>query len=99
MPFSFSECLYTHFGTAYMGSVSRTKSGKACQRWSSQTPHDHDHTSDTEYPDSSVSEAANYCRNPSGVRDLGVWCYTTDPSTEWEYCVVPYCGETVHTGH
>ena len=22
----------------------------------------------------------------------GVWCYTMDPSTRWEYCDVQYCG-------
>jgi len=23
----------------------------------------------------------------------GVWCYTTDPSTEWDNCEVPDCGQ------
>lgn len=28
----------------------------------------------------------NFCRNPDG--SAGLWCYTTDPRTRWEYCGV-----------
>lgn len=26
----------------------------------------------------------NYCRNPDG--DSTIWCYTTDPNQQWDYC-------------
>ena len=36
-------------------------------------------------------EAENYCRNPDGDDDEGLWCYTIDPASRWEYCDVPVC--------
>ena len=39
--------------------------------------------------DSSLSDAANYCRNPEG--EQGPWCYTTDPDKLWEFCDVQQC--------
>ena len=33
----------------------------------------------------------NYCRNPDSKVKRKVWCYTTDPQGEWEYCDVPTC--------
>jgi len=44
------------------------------------------------FPDESVNDASNYCRNPDSDYDEGVWCYTTDPATRWERCDVPACG-------
>ena len=54
-------------------------SGRTCQHWSRQSPHDHDKDQVGDH---------NYCRNPDGSG--GVWCYTTDPDFRWEYCQVPY---------
>jgi integrin beta 3 len=82
-------CKLTDPGTEYVGSVSVTKSGKTCQRWSSQSPHSHHMTADM-FPDKSIDSAANYCRNPDN-EDEGVWCYTTDPNKRWEFCDVPKC--------
>ncbi|XP_035662036.1 uncharacterized protein LOC118406227 isoform X2 [Branchiostoma floridae] len=77
-------------GVSYRGTVAVTETGRTCQRWDSQYPHDHDYTT-ADYPSSGLEE--NYCRNPGG--DAGVWCYTTDPSTRWEYCDVhvPVCAQ------
>jgi len=58
-----------------------TISGKKCQKWSSQEPHKPSHT-----PIDGADH--NYCRNPSKAKG-GLWCYTTDPKTEWEYCAQP----------
>merc|ERR1712096_214726 len=33
----------------------------------------------------------NYCRNPQTDLKTKVWCYTTDPEVEWEFCPVPIC--------
>merc|ERR1711917_73156 len=34
----------------------------------------------------------NYCRNPYGGAEGGPWCYTTDKSERWEYCLKPCTG-------
>ena len=49
--------------------------------------------SDTEFPDQSVSEAANYCRNPNNTRDGGPWCYTERSDVNSGYCDIPYCSQ------
>jgi len=47
------------------------------------------------YPDGSVNDASNYCRNPDNNYDGGLWCYTTDPDKRWESCDVPSCGQSL----
>nr|XP_055041438.1 apolipoprotein(a)-like isoform X2 [Misgurnus anguillicaudatus] len=74
-------------GDSYRGTISVTKSGKTCQKWTSRTPHNHDRTPEN-YPCKDLEE--NYCRNPDG--SSAPWCYTTDPQTRWQYCNVPNCG-------
>jgi len=86
------DCNPTKDGRQYTGHTSVTESGKQCQAWASQSPHSHSYTQDSMYPDGSVTDASNYCRNPSGY-DEGLWCYTTDPKTRWEKCNVPPCGQ------
>ena len=56
------------------------------------SPHQHEAYRDEQFPDASVRDARNYCRNPGGQREGGVWCYTTSYNKEWEYCDVPRCG-------
>ena len=48
----------------YRGTISVTEEGYKCQRWDSQTPHEHDFGSE-EY---STQLQENYCRNPDGDR-------------------------------
>ena len=72
----------------YRGDVSVTRSGIACQSWSSQCPHRHWRTPET-YPE--LAETSNSCRNPGGQGPEGPWCYTTDPNVRWEYCDVAKC--------
>ncbi|XP_066292607.1 uncharacterized protein [Branchiostoma lanceolatum] len=81
------ESCQVGYGTSYRGTASATVEGTTCQRWDSQTPHDHYYTP-TEDPLAGLEQ--NYCRNPGG--EPGVWCYTTDPSTRWDFCDVPICG-------
>ncbi|XP_028996570.1 plasminogen-like [Betta splendens] len=73
-------------GKAYRGTIAETRSGKTCQRWSDQAPHQHERTLEN-YPHSDLE--SNYCRNPDGSD--APWCYTTDPCTRWEYCHVSDC--------
>lgn len=75
------ECKRSKSGYEYTGKVSVTKSGKTCQAWNSQTPHNHGFTSLQE----------NYCRTIDN--EPAPWCYTMDPSKRWELCNIPYCGK------
>ena len=72
-------CLPTD-GIPYAGNASTTENGHTCQMWSEDTPHNSSHPEVGEH---------NYCRSPDG--DKKVWCYTTDPGKQREYCNVPSC--------
>ncbi|ACO69960.1 predicted protein, partial [Micromonas commoda] len=63
----------------YRGCQTKTRSGRTCQNWDSQTPHHH-----TRRNEAKGSAGNNYCRNPDG--EPTIWCYTTDPNKRWEYC-------------
>ena len=76
----------TNKGETYHGNHSTTESGTICQQWSSQAPHIHPITPLFRR----YLEGHNYCRNPEG-RGSRPWCYTTNPSTRWEYCGIPVC--------
>eukprot|EP00058_Branchiostoma_floridae_P010803 XP_002596291.1 hypothetical protein BRAFLDRAFT_82105 [Branchiostoma floridae] len=76
-------------GVSYRGTFSVTETGKTCQRWDSQTPHDHSRTPEN-YPSSGL-EQTSACRNPDG--EPRVWCYTTDPGTRWDWCDAPSCAQ------
>ncbi|XP_053381483.1 uncharacterized protein LOC123557124 isoform X2 [Mercenaria mercenaria] len=68
----------------YTGSLDRTLMGYVCQRWDEQKPHNHSYTNDEQYPDKTVSDAENHCRDPS---ETGmIWCYTESPYLRWDYC-------------
>ncbi|XP_071405510.1 plasminogen-like isoform X2 [Pithys albifrons albifrons] len=81
------EC-YQGKGQSYRGTTSITASGKKCQAWNSMFPHRHEKTPDR-FPDADLRE--NYCRNPDN--DNSPWCFTTDPSTLWEYCNLKRCDD------
>jgi len=66
-------------GEDYRGCQSHTKSGRECQKWSSQYPHKHDVSGGY-----AGTGDHNMCRNPLGKGNI--WCYTKDPKEEWEYC-------------
>ena len=71
-------------GASYLGRVNVTASGRTCQVWAAQQPHEHPYTDVGDH---------NYCRDPYGD-PYGVWCYTTDPDKQWEYCDVKRCDPT-----
>ena len=76
-----------------MGHKAVTVNNRTCQVWTSNSPHSHRMHDANMYPDSTVAEAQNYCRNPNNS-PVGLWCYTTDPAVRWERCNVPLCGES-----
>ena len=79
-------------GFFYNGVESQTSSGKTCQHWTETSPHNPNAASKNpaNFPDDSIADASNYCRNPDST-SAGPWCYTTDPGTRWQYCDVPLC--------
>ncbi|XP_063954844.1 deleted in malignant brain tumors 1 protein-like isoform X2 [Lytechinus pictus] len=78
-------CMQDPSAVTYRGNVSHTVSGRACQQWSLQAPHEHTRTPE-EYPSSGLGDH-NYCRNVAGSA-FTAWCYTTDPDKRWEYCPI-----------
>uniref|UniRef100_A0A8C5LGD4 Plasminogen n=1 Tax=Jaculus jaculus TaxID=51337 RepID=A0A8C5LGD4_JACJA len=79
------ECMHCS-GENYVGKISTTKSGLACQAWDSQSPHTHGYIP-SKFPSKNLK--MNYCRNPDG--EPQPWCFTTDPNKRWEYCDIPRC--------
>ena len=69
-------------GSGYRGKQNKTRSGKTCQNWNSQSPQKHKNTPENK-PNSGLGDH-NFCRNPDGTETI--WCYTTDPETRWELC-------------
>ena len=88
-----ADCRPTYLGTTYKGTRSRTVSGHICHRWDATTPYSHGFTAE-DFPDDSLSDANNYCRNPDGDPD-GPWCYTIDPDIGRETCGIQLC---IHLG-
>lgn len=68
-----NECFTDPIGLDYRGTVAQTKSGRTCQKWTSQTPRQHTRTPKN-YPDAGLGDH-NYCRNPDETEG-GAWCYT-----------------------
>ncbi|CAH1786987.1 unnamed protein product, partial [Owenia fusiformis] len=84
------ECKHSKLGSKYVGTIHSTVKGVPCQRWDSQSPHQHDRIDASKFPDATLGDAANYCRNPDGEPG-GLWCYTSDPGQRWDYCDIPHC--------
>jgi len=88
------DCSQTKAGHDYLGTIHVTKSGKQCQMWSSNSPHQVKSSyTDDKFSDGSREAAINYCRNPDSSW-TGLWCYTTDPAKEWEECDIPLCSKS-----
>lgn len=59
---SLETCRVNKAGIGYLGNMAKTTKGYICQRWDSQSPHAHNYTDGSLFPDGSLAEAANYCR-------------------------------------
>ena len=88
----YADCSRSPQGREYMGHKAVTVNNRTCQAWTANSPHAHGMHNDNMFPESTVEDAQNYCRNPDNYAS-GVWCYTTDPAVRWELCGVPLCGE------
>ena len=72
--------------TTYRGVLNTTTTGRTCQRWDSQFPHDHSYGPESKECRGTVDN--NYCRTNGEDRP---WCYTTDENVRWEFCDLPVC--------
>ncbi|XP_062591443.1 plasminogen-like [Saccostrea cucullata] len=68
-------------GVLYRGTKNVTITGRVCQKWVNQNPHEHN------YDVFSLAQE-NYCRNFDREEP---WCYTSDPDVRWELCDVKVC--------
>ena len=78
-------------GRYYQGRTNFTKSGIACQNWSSQKPHAHNRPPFV-FPE--IFNSENYCRNAGGEEPVP-WCYTLNPKIRWEHCDIPFCSKSL----
>ena len=80
-------CKTSSLGKYYMGNTSTTKTGRQCIPWSEVLDERH---SDYRFPDDTIRDLSNHCRNPDR-KILGPWCYYSTDMDDWEYCDVPLC--------
>jgi hypothetical protein len=81
------DCKLDIKGHTYAGNIMNTVTGRTCQRWNSQSPHQHNQQA-ANFPERHLGDAGSYCRNPDN-KPGGPWCYTTEPV--WEYCNISLC--------
>ena len=86
------DCRLSRLAFKYTGTVSIARDGSTCQSWSSVTPNIHFYTSDSYFPDESLADAGNHCRNPDPLSNAAEepWCFTLG-SERWLFCDVPVC--------
>lgn len=82
------EC-FKETSIKYDGLISTTFEGRSCQRWDSQYPHKHTRNNISNFPESSLSDVANFCRDPD--HEGMPWCYTNDPDVRWQFCGITKC--------
>ena len=83
-------CIRDSLGSDYVGTISSTMTERECQRWDDQAPHQHDFTDPSMYPDASIPDAENFCRNLDDDPN-GPWCFTNDPNVRRQTCNIPIC--------
>nr|XP_012626756.1 hepatocyte growth factor-like protein isoform X3 [Microcebus murinus] len=88
-----ATCIWCN-GEDYRGAVDHTESGRECQRWDLQRPHQHPFEPG-KFLDQGLDD--NYCRNPDGSERP--WCYTMDPQIKREFCDLPRCGSEAQPRH
>ena len=74
----------------YMGKVNVTSSGHNCISWSEVGYEELGRGHPYVFPDESIHNISNWCRNPTADPG-GPWCYYS--GEDWDYCDIPYCGK------
>ncbi|KAK6185973.1 hypothetical protein SNE40_008097 [Patella caerulea] len=82
------ECLRSEKGQEYNGFQHHTLSGKTCASW--DIPGNIWFKKLDFFPDATLADARNYCRNPKGMHTRP-WCFTSGDAKSWEYCPVVSC--------
>ena len=90
-PGAYPECKVDRKGLEYHGTLDFTWSSRSCMHWVITIYDDPE-----AFPDDSVDQAFNYCRNPTNF-NLGPWCIV-DTRGNWEYCMIPICSQPPETG-
>ena len=93
-----NSCVQIDFLPNYNGTINTTLNGMTCQRWDAQSPHKHQYTDPGLFPETTLEDAANYCRTPDGS-DLP-WCFTTSPEVRSQVCDLDskLCGGGITSG-
>ncbi|KAL4096525.1 hypothetical protein QTP88_021464 [Uroleucon formosanum] len=80
-----TKCSVAGIATDYLGKLNKTMSNRTCLKWAHHTGEGY------AFPDKSVSEASNYCRNPTR-EPTGAWCRVSG-TAETDSCDVPECSD------
>ena len=63
---------YVGKGLTYQGHISKTENDRECQFWTDFEPHSHEYNNANAFPDETMADAANYCRNQMATQAHGV---------------------------
>jgi len=92
------ECKDTEKGWEYKGKIRFTQKRVKCLNWEDASRNLD--IKDDDFPERSVVDAKNYCRNPGRRQAKGPYCYTSLSKDAWDYCDVPFCSKPNHClGH
>ena len=83
------DCLVTEIGQEYAGDLAVTFTRATCVKWSDVLSSSSSLNDGNLFPDASVADAENFCRNPD-KKGSGPWCYTS-LSGDWESCGIIMC--------
>lgn len=90
----YPDCKTNRRGLEYKGTINVTENGKTCLPWNNILITLYEQFQDSDFPDKTVNEASNYCRNPINLK-LGPWCFTSfysGTNLTIGLCAIPICG-------